>query len=306
MRKKIMCCIPWSEYCDYPLSRKLIKENLSKCMSEIRVIIPSIPDGCDISQKEADDFFEWLSNDLKGYATVERITNNKFPNTTKWSGNQGDNTFSPRYLYPLEYCIDTSDTEYVARIETDFVTDDWDKIQTILDQDFEVLTLGMGSTYRPHGDICFFVVKRELLNDPDITFLNTTRKTIRYIYHNTSTETFGHPDPFIKIDTTQLWDVKDDLRMYDHYEWTLLRCIEKSNKAYLVNPMNVSFDHCFGITQQYFMHKRGETVTEPPIWHPSLLRYVERMKQRIDIDNYNLFPPYKKLIENYCEVYGKR
>jgi hypothetical protein len=38
----------------------------------------------------------------------------------------------------------------------------------------------------------------------------------------------------------------------------------------------------------------------------SILRYVSKMKQEIDIDNYNLFPPYKKVIENYCEVYGKR
>lgn len=37
MNKSILCCIPWTEYYDYLLYRKLIKEKLSKRMVDIRV-----------------------------------------------------------------------------------------------------------------------------------------------------------------------------------------------------------------------------------------------------------------------------
>ena len=308
MAKKISCCIPWAEYCDYPLCRKLIKERLSKCMAEIKVIIPSIPSGIDISQEQANEFYEWLKQDLEGYAIVEQLSADGLPVTTKWSGTQLDSTFSHQYLYPFEYCVDQTNCEYVARLETDLVIDEWDKIEKVFNEDFEIVVLGIGSTHRPHGDISFFVIKRDfLLNMKDITFLNLEKEVIRYTYHNNQRELFENVKDYLLIDNETLLKETDQRRTYDHYEWGLLKCIQLSNKAYLINPMKVKYHHFLGITQKYFTHRRGEPLVDLAIESdPSILRYVSKMKQEIDIDNYNLFPPYKKVIENYCEVYGKR
>ena len=308
MDKRISCCIPWAEYCDYPLCRKLIKEKLSKCMTEIRVIIPSIPSGIDISQEQSNEFYQWLKSDLDGYAIVEQLPADNLPITTKWSGSQIDSTFSHQYLYPFEYCVDKTDCEYVARLETDLVIDDWDKIETVFDEDFEIVVLGIGSTHRPHGDISFFVIKRDLLlNMKNITFLNAEKEVISYNYHNNQRELFEDAKDYLLIDSKVLLKETDQRRTYDHYEWGLLKCIQSSNKSYLINPMKVRYHHFLGITQKYFTHRRGEPQVDLQIEsNPSILRYVKKMKQELDMNNYNLFSPYKNVIENYCEVYGKQ
>ena len=315
MTKKILCCIPWTEYCDYPLCRQLIKEKLSKCMTEIRVVIPSFPNGIKLSQEDADKFYEWLKEDLRGYAIVERVTiDHTVSKTTKWSGNTNDRTYNPLYAYQFEHCLDQCQYEYVVRIETDFVTKDWDKFEKALEEDFDVVTVGIGMTHRPPGDVSFFACKRDiLLSVEDLTFTMTTQRKIWYAYHNNCKEFREATTDHILFDKNTMMQKSDEQFMYDIFQWAVFRCIEKSDKVYLINAITVSFDHYVGMTQHYFMNRRinapdqtsqandGTNQSQSP-----LMKYIEYMMKEIDIDNYNLFPHYKATIKKYYELYGPK
>lgn len=317
MNKKIFCCIPWTEYCDYPLFRKLIKEKLSKCMAHIRVVVPSFPHGINIPQEEADKFYDWLRDDLSGFATVERLPLEQAPKVTKWSGQASDLTYNHSYVYQFEHCMDQCEYEYIARIETDFNTCDWDKIEKMFDEDFDLITVGIGCTHRPPGDVSFAVFKRDvLLGIEDLTFNMVTQRRIQFSYHNGNNDLFakGAKDAIL-FDKTKCLYKSDEQFRYDVFQWAVLRCVEKSDKVYLINPMNVDLEHYVGMTQQYFMFyrfcRKDDNITPQPtdanmhVDESPLTKYIQKMKQQIDINNYNLFPVYKKMIEKYCQVYGK-
>lgn len=314
MDKKIFCCIPWTEYGDYPLCRKLIKEKLSKCMSHIRVVIPSFPNGMGLPQEEADNFYEWLKKDLEGFATVERLAKDQAPTTTKWSGNADDLTYNHFYVYQFEHCLNQCEYDYIARIETDFHTDDWDKIENILKQDFDLVTVGIGPTYRPAGDVSFAVFKRDLLlSIEDLTFNMVTQRKIQYWYNHDSHKLFGvDSEDVILFDKNTLLNKSDEPFRYDIFQWAIFRCIEKSDKVYLINPLKVNLEHYVGMTQQYFTYRRINFTDQSPqagdvnlrFGDDSLTKYIRKMKQRIDMNNYNLFPPYKKVIDRYSELYA--
>ena len=315
MNKQILCCIPWTEYCDYPLCRKLIKEKLSKCMAEIRVVIPSGPHGIKLSQEAVDEFYEWLKEDLKGYAIVERIAiDHTVQTTTKWSGNTNDRTFNPLYAYQFEHCVDQCKYDYIARIETDFVTDDWDKFEKALEQDFDVVTVGIGMTHRPAGDVSFFACKRNLLlNIEDLVFTMTTQRRIWYSYHNNSDQLREATTDHMLFDKNTMLQKSEEPFLYDIFQWLVFRCIEQSEKVYLINPITVKFDHYVGMTQYYFMYRRLKSPDQTPqpsdaLNHPNSpwMKYIELMRSELDINNYNLFPPYKTLVDNYCLEYGTK
>lgn len=316
MDKKIFCCIPWTEYCDYPLFRKLIKEKLSKCMSHIRVVIPSFPHGIGLTQTQADEFYNWLKNDLDGFAVVERLTPGQAPRVTKWSGNADDLTFNHFYVYQFEHCLDQCEYDYIARIETDFDSDDWDKIEKIFDKDFDLITVGIGTTHRPSGDVSFAVFKRDLLlSIEDLTFNMVTQRKIHYNYNNNSNQLFGTDvDDCILFDKSNLLTSSDEPFTYDIFQWGIFRCIEKSNKVYLINPKKINLEHYVGMTQQYFTFRRinspDHTAQVADQYnhqtYVSMKQYIRKMKQTIDLNNYNLFPPYKDLIEKFCRIHGEQ
>jgi len=62
------------------------------------------------------------------------------------------------------------------------------------------------------------------------------------------------------------------------------------------------------------MYRRIKSTTETP--KPTdytsidknsvLMEYIEQTKSEIDINNYNLFPPYKILLEKFCEDCDKQ
>lgn len=313
MNKQILCCIPWTEYCDYPLCRKLIKEKLSKCMTEIRVIIPSGPHGIKLSQEAVDEFYNWLSEDLRGYAIVERsVIDHTVTTTTKWSGNTNDRNYNPLYAYQFEYCVDQCNYDYVARIETDFVTKDWDKFEKALEEDFDVITVGIGKTHRSAGDVSFFACKRSLLlNIQDMIFTMVKQRKIWYSYHNNTEELRTSGPDYILLDKAKMLQKSDEEFLYDIFQWCVFRCIEQSDKTYLINPITVNFDHYVGMTQHYFMYRRLKSPDQTPqasdgLNHPQSpwMKYIHYMRDEIDLNNYNLFPPYKTLLDNYCIEYG--
>jgi len=314
INKKIFCCIPWTEYCDYPLARKLIKDKLSRCMAHIRVVIPSFPNGIGLTQEEADEFYDWLKNDLNGFATVERLTSDQAPRVTKWSGNADDSTFNHFYVYQFEHCIDQCEYDYIARIETDFDSDDWDKIEKIIDEDFDLITVGMGATHRHGGDVSFTIFKRDLLlNIEDLTFNMVTQRKIHYDYDVNSEILFGeNSNDYILFDRNTCLLNMDEQYRYDIFQWSVFRCIENSNKVYLINPNKINLEHYVGMTQQYFTFRRmnvsehSKQVADQDNRreiYASMINYIQKMKRTIDIDNYNLFTPYKKLIEKFCNTY---
>jgi len=299
--KKIYCCIPWAEYADFPLVRKLIKEKLSKCMHKIRIVISSYPEGMEISHQDSQDFINWLKNDLGEYAEIHVITMDDVPQETKWSGNLKDHNYKHGYSYPFEVCVDDCDVDYIARIETDFVTSDWDKIETILNEDFDLITTGQ--FHRELVDISCIIAKKEtLLSLEDLRFDETTKRSIKFAGNGLASCSGNNQDVYCLFDRqkgiiSNLSEQKD----YDQLQWALMQFCEKSDKVYIINSNVVEFKHYLGMNIRLFGHLRNVQMEKGH--DDKFLQYIERLKSEIDIDNYNLFPPYKKLIENYCDVY---
>lgn len=305
--------MPWGEHCDYPLARKFIKEKISKTMAEVRVLIPSFPEGTGISQKESNDFFDWLSEDLKGYAIVERLNRKFIPPQTKWSGNKSDGNLNYHYSYPFEYCLDNySGYDYIARIETDFYTKDWEKIEKILEKDFDLVTLGTGlkkhnktEIYRPNGDISFFVIRKDfLLSLEDLSFNDVERRNI-HLREPHGGDGVDNPEDYTLFDRNKHLAKSDDKKSYSDFQWMLALTAEKSDKVYVIDPNKVLYHHFLGKTVAYISYTRGiRHATDSK--YDALLRYINYMKSEMDINNYNLYPPYKKFIEKYYDEYGKQ
>ena len=311
MDKKILCHIPWSQYCDYPLMRKLIKENLSKTKTDIKIIVPSVL-GLGISENDSIEFINWLRDDLSGYATVENIEYKDAPENTRWSGKKSDGSLSFQYTYPFEYCIEKyTDYPYIARIETDFATKEWHKIEKILEKDFDFVTIGTGlkkhgktEVYRPFGDVSFFVTRRNvLLNLPELTFLNIDCK------HVNIRECHGH-DGIENSEDYTLFNRHTHMTfqtyVLDHFQWMLSLIMKSSDKVYVIDPNKVLHHHFVGKTSAYYCCVRGNKHIISDKKYDGLLRYINYMKSELDIDNYNLFPPYKKLIEKYYDEHSKQ
>ena len=81
-----------------------------------------------------------------------------------------------------------------------------------------------------------------------------------------------------------------------------MQFLEKSDKVYIINSNVVEFKHYLGMNIRQFAHLRNIKLEKNH--DDKFLQYIERMKSEIDFDNYNVFDPYKKLVESYCEQYG--
>tara|TARA_R110000868_G_scaffold329126_2_gene589952 strand:+ start:3169 stop:4023 length:855 start_codon:yes stop_codon:yes gene_type:complete len=284
-------------------------------MTDIRVVVPSFPEGIELKSSDVDDFYNWLTDDLRGYATVERITLDKSPKVTKWSGKVEDNTYNHFYTYQFEHCLDSCQYDYIARIETDFHTNDWDKFEKALLEDFDLITLGLGPTHRHAGDVSFAVFKRDLLlSVEDLMFTMSTNRKIQFNYNYNSDKQFRNTDGHILFDKNQFLHKSDEQFRYDIFQWAIFRCIEKSDKVYLMHPLNVKTEHYVGMTQQASMYRRIKFTTQTPQLtdfhainkNSVLMKYIEQTTSEIDINNYNLFPPYKILVEKFCEDCDKQ
>ena len=302
MNKKIYCCIPWAEYGDFPLARKLIKEKLSKCMAKIQIVVSSFPEGLHITQQQSNEFIEWLRNDLKGYADVKVITIDQVPQTTKYSGNLRDGNYKHGYSYPLEVCLDECEYDYIARIETDFVTKDWDNIEKIFDEDFDLITTG--HFHRELIDISCFVAKKEvLLSLENLRFDETEQRSIKFAPNGLGSCSGNIFDTYCVFDRKNgIISNPNETKSYDQLQWALMQFCEKSDKVYIINSNVVEFKHYLGMNIRQYAHLRNISLEKSH--DDRFLQYIDRVKLEINIDDYNLFPPYKSLMENYCEVYG--
>ena len=302
MTKRIHCCIPWIDYCDFPLARKLIKEKLSKCMHQIDVVVSPYPHALGISESDSRDFGEWLRDDLRGYANVVSIHNDHAPLTTKWSGNQTDGTYKHGYGYPFEYVVDRCEVDYVARIETDYITFEWDKIQSVFNEDFDFIS--NGAFHRDCGDISFMVWRKDyLLSLPDIHFLEIEKPLIHFGANcNNGEYANATSQPYCIVDNHKDVLSADTTRVYDQYQRVLMQSHLYSNKTYVINHANVKYAHLRGMSTRYYGHLRNLTLHNDQ--HDMFIRYIDAMNQEIDINNYNLFEPFKKIVLDYYPQYN--
>lgn len=310
MNKNIFCGIAWMEFFDYPMLRKLIKEELARDIKKIQISIPSNPGAFGKSEKDADEFLNWLQNDLSccPNVTVNKFTINDVPEITKYSGNKTKGDLSLCYVYPIEYCFEKCDQEYFLRIETDFFTTDWRRIKKFIDEtDFDLINTGC----LENGplDVSFWCLKMQAFNEyvTDKTFLNGNF----YPY----TDIQGLPqamsrrmssqdtDHLIASNINRQTDVlkRDHSYNYDHFQWMMFQIINKSDKVFVLNPKSVDIRHYISMNQSTAHYIRTNKFCA--LQDDKCFKYIETCKVHGLYENYNMYLPYKNVMDKYYEDY---
>lgn len=310
MNKKLFCGIGWSELFDYPLLRKLIKEELTHDVKKIQISVPSHPHSFGRNEKDAEEFINWLRDDLSccSNVIVSNFTINDVPEPTKYCGSRTKGDLSFGYMYPIEYCFDRCDQEYFLRIETDFYTSEWSKIKKFIDEnDFDLINTGCLA----NGplDVSFWCLKMQAFNEfvTDKTFLNGTF----YPYSDIQgvppaiSRGFGGPetDNIIAYNINRSTDLlkKEHSYNYDHFQWMMFQIINKSDKVFVLNPRGVDVRHYMAMNQSCTNYLRTNTFCS--LQDDRYFKYIETCKIRNCYDNYNIYPPCKELMDRYYNDY---
>lgn len=310
MNKNIFCGIGWSELFDYPMLRKFIKEELIHDVKKILIAIPSSPHSFGKNEKDAEEFLNWLKDDFKDCknVSVENFTINDVPEPSKYCGSKQKGDISFGYMYPIEYCFDRCDQDYFLRIETDFVTTGWNKIKKFIDEtDFDLINNGCLAS--SPLDVSFWCLKMKAFEE------NVSEK----IFLNGNFGTFTCFSPLIdsisrkmcpsELDNVVAYNVdrQKDLihlnenRSYDHFQWMFFQIMRNSDKVYVLNPKAVDIRHYMGMNQSCTSFYREKIFTYGG--EDRYYKYIRTCKVHNCYENYNMYEPCKKLMDEYYSAY---